>query len=387
MARSTLNAISGRRAPTRTQPARGSSRTGPRSGDELAGVDSPLELARPTAAKQRRPDSGRDLAVQEDRKREVLADAVRERERGCFGDLELVGPHRDEGHDVRGADARVDTLVLSQVDSFARVGDPVDERLDELRLRSREREDRSVMVGINVDVEHMRMPLRARRRAQRSSPASGLRRSSERRRAGGPRTYCRRAWRTARSLDAPARQPALPRVRGGRVSARVAARLRRERRPPRLHLRPGARSRRGRRAAALARACGPRAPRLAARWTRTRSTRRSTARRSRVAIPAARRRDAVTARRRRASRNSARSGAKRSSACFGRGWSLRSAGSQRGELLGIRRLTEAIGERFELDGVTAIPLPHPSGASGWLNDPANRSAARSSGRARARRAL
>lgn len=41
-------------------------------------------------------------------------------------------------------------------------------------------------------------------------------------------------------------------------------------------------------------------------------------------------------------------------------------------LLGIRRLTDAIGRRCELDGVSAIPLPHPSGASGWLNDAANR---------------
>lgn len=41
-------------------------------------------------------------------------------------------------------------------------------------------------------------------------------------------------------------------------------------------------------------------------------------------------------------------------------------------LLGIGRLTDAIGRRFELDAVPAIPLPHPSGASGWLNDPANR---------------
>jgi uracil-DNA glycosylase len=41
-------------------------------------------------------------------------------------------------------------------------------------------------------------------------------------------------------------------------------------------------------------------------------------------------------------------------------------------LLGIGRLTGAIGKRFELDGVTAIPLPHPSGASGWPNVPANR---------------
>ena len=31
-----------------------------------------------------------------------------------------------------------------------------------------------------------------------------------------------------------------------------------------------------------------------------------------------------------------------------------------------------VGERIELDGGVAIPLPHPSGASGWLNDPRNR---------------
>jgi uracil-DNA glycosylase len=41
-------------------------------------------------------------------------------------------------------------------------------------------------------------------------------------------------------------------------------------------------------------------------------------------------------------------------------------------LLGIANLTEAIGRRYELDGATAIPLPHPSGTSRWLNDPANR---------------
>jgi uracil-DNA glycosylase len=41
-------------------------------------------------------------------------------------------------------------------------------------------------------------------------------------------------------------------------------------------------------------------------------------------------------------------------------------------LLGLKSMTEAVGRRFELDGAVAIPLPHPSGASGWLNDPANR---------------
>ena len=41
-------------------------------------------------------------------------------------------------------------------------------------------------------------------------------------------------------------------------------------------------------------------------------------------------------------------------------------------LLGRTSLTPCIGERFELDGTPVVPLPHPSGASGWLNDPANR---------------
>jgi uracil-DNA glycosylase len=41
-------------------------------------------------------------------------------------------------------------------------------------------------------------------------------------------------------------------------------------------------------------------------------------------------------------------------------------------LLGLKSVTECVGRRFELDGAAAIPLPHPSGASGWLNDPANR---------------
>jgi uracil-DNA glycosylase family 4 len=41
-------------------------------------------------------------------------------------------------------------------------------------------------------------------------------------------------------------------------------------------------------------------------------------------------------------------------------------------LLGVKSITECVGVRYERDGFVAIPLPHPSGASGWLNDPANR---------------
>jgi uracil-DNA glycosylase len=41
-------------------------------------------------------------------------------------------------------------------------------------------------------------------------------------------------------------------------------------------------------------------------------------------------------------------------------------------LLGLKSVTASVGRRFELDDAVAVPLPHPSGASGWLNDPANR---------------
>ncbi len=41
-------------------------------------------------------------------------------------------------------------------------------------------------------------------------------------------------------------------------------------------------------------------------------------------------------------------------------------------LLGITGLAECVGRAYELEGATVIPLPHPSGASSWLNSPANR---------------
>jgi uracil-DNA glycosylase len=42
------------------------------------------------------------------------------------------------------------------------------------------------------------------------------------------------------------------------------------------------------------------------------------------------------------------------------------------ELLGVERVTDVVGSSYDLADATVIPLPHPSGASGWLNAPANR---------------
>jgi uracil-DNA glycosylase family 4 len=41
-------------------------------------------------------------------------------------------------------------------------------------------------------------------------------------------------------------------------------------------------------------------------------------------------------------------------------------------VLGISGLAGCIGSRFELGDAVAVPLPHPSGASGWLNSLENR---------------
>ena len=40
-------------------------------------------------------------------------------------------------------------------------------------------------------------------------------------------------------------------------------------------------------------------------------------------------------------------------------------------LLGLKSLDESIGRRFEVGDSVAVPLPHPSGVSRWLNAPAN----------------
>jgi uracil-DNA glycosylase len=42
------------------------------------------------------------------------------------------------------------------------------------------------------------------------------------------------------------------------------------------------------------------------------------------------------------------------------------------ELLGLTSMTESVGRRYVLGDAVAVPLPHPSGASGWLNRPENR---------------
>jgi uracil-DNA glycosylase len=41
-------------------------------------------------------------------------------------------------------------------------------------------------------------------------------------------------------------------------------------------------------------------------------------------------------------------------------------------LLGVGSVSESVGKSYVLGEAIVVPLPHPSGASGWLNDPMNR---------------
>ena len=41
-------------------------------------------------------------------------------------------------------------------------------------------------------------------------------------------------------------------------------------------------------------------------------------------------------------------------------------------LLNLKSVSDCVGRVYEHEGAVAIPLPHPSGASSWLNSPANR---------------
>jgi len=41
-------------------------------------------------------------------------------------------------------------------------------------------------------------------------------------------------------------------------------------------------------------------------------------------------------------------------------------------MIGAKSISECVGVTYDRDDARVIPLPHPSGASSWLNDPGNR---------------
>jgi SAM-dependent methyltransferase len=126
-------------------------------GSELTCVDSPLELGRSALPKERRAHAGRQLPIEEDGQLELCADPVSKRERDAIRRVELLGPDGNDGHDVGCTHARMHALVLTEVHAVACARDRRHERVDEGALPARDRKDGAVVVGIGVDIEHVRL--------------------------------------------------------------------------------------------------------------------------------------------------------------------------------------------------------------------------------------
>ena len=167
----------------------------------------------------------------------------------------------------------------------------------------------------------------------------------------------------------PARQPGLPSLRRSRLPAGVAAGRSPLLRPARVHVRTGPR-RAGRAGTSpVAGPRGPHAPRLA-RAGRGRVLRDVLLR---LRNPLLSGKSPVRARRPHAF--AARAGAVRLLARLGNWSSIRPrlivtvGGLALKRLLGLTGLAEHVGRRYVHGEATVVPLPHPSGASSWLNDP------------------
>ncbi len=129
----------------------------PEVGHDLTGIDPLLQLCRAAATEEGRAAAGRELGVEEDGQPEFLADAPREVERRLARAVHVARPDGNDRHDVGGADMRVNTLVLTQIDPLAGNRDSSEQRLCQLLGRADDREHRAVVVSVRVDVEHARV--------------------------------------------------------------------------------------------------------------------------------------------------------------------------------------------------------------------------------------
>ena len=109
-----MKAISGRRAPTSTPPARSSSHGGPYAGLHLPGVETALQLLGPAAPEERRPAALADLAVEEHRQPELRREPLPDQPRDPRGAPHVLGTQRHDRDDVRGADPRMRALVRAR---------------------------------------------------------------------------------------------------------------------------------------------------------------------------------------------------------------------------------------------------------------------------------
>ncbi len=127
----------------------------PLVGDELAVVDACAELVEPPTPEVGGSPAPTDLAVQEDRKPELVSDTSSEVTRGRDRSRHLVGAKRHERHDIGGPHAWVHAGVLPEVDALGRYRDAREQRIDERRIVTDQGEHRPVVIDVRVDVEEL----------------------------------------------------------------------------------------------------------------------------------------------------------------------------------------------------------------------------------------
>jgi SAM-dependent methyltransferase len=119
----------------------------------LAGVQPSLQLGRSAAPEEGRPSTLRELAVEEDRQREVVRDPSRYLGGAFARALHVLRDDRNDGNDVGGADPWMRAFMRAQVNPVASDADACEQRRHELVLRADKGEDRPVVILVGVDVE------------------------------------------------------------------------------------------------------------------------------------------------------------------------------------------------------------------------------------------
>ena len=195
MARLTLKAISGLRAPTATAPPRGWSRSGPKSGSRSGfGADLRLQALVLAAAHVRQAAALRAqgrLTVQVDRdaRRACAICSPKRRARSTHSSMR-VRAQRHERDDVHGADARVGAGVLLHVDQLDGAADRRGGGAHD-RLGGAGEGHHAAVVGLVARVVEQRDAVDladGAARSPRRTSAGGPRRSSARTRSGWPRS-------------------------------------------------------------------------------------------------------------------------------------------------------------------------------------------------------
>ena len=123
---------------------------------ELTGVVPPRELVEAPAPEECGPAPSGHLPVEKDRDPELLPHARPDPARHLCRAVEIGGDQRDDRHDIRRPDARMDAVVAPEVDPSSGLVDSGDQPALERLVLADQRDHGAVMAAVDVRVERAR---------------------------------------------------------------------------------------------------------------------------------------------------------------------------------------------------------------------------------------